>query len=141
MNILSCNDTASTASLSLLLPSHDINLQIQLAGINTIGDVRISLQGSGVEMENDTLNAVYTLIDLTYAQSLSMNGRILTQQPSCIIQLTKVIDRTYPLEADGETQFSGLWLPTFIRSLDQMFVDANEYQYPRESTDFRVPMY
>ncbi len=134
MNILSCNDTDSTASLSLLLPSHDINLQIQLAGINTIGGVRISLQGPGEEMENDTLDAIYTLIDLTFAQSLSMSGRILTQQPSCTIQLTKVINHTYPLGEDGEDQFSALWLPTFSGSLDQMFVDSNEYLYATSSS-------
>jgi hypothetical protein len=63
-----------------------------------------------------------------------MSGRILTQQPSCTLQLTKVINRTYPLEADGETQFSALWLPIFTGSLDKMFVDANEYQYATSSS-------
>jgi hypothetical protein len=129
MNILSCNDTSSTASIALVLPSHDINLQIQLAGINTIGGVRISLQGMNGEMENDTLNGIYKLLDLEYSQSLSISSRILTQRPSCTIQITRVINRTYPLESEGETEFSARWLPTFTGSLDQMFVDENEYQY------------
>jgi hypothetical protein len=81
------------------------------------------------EMENDTLNWIYKLLDLGYSQSLSMSSRILTQRPSFTIQITKVINRTYPLESEGETEFSARWLPTFTGSLDQMFVDENEYQY------------
>jgi hypothetical protein len=134
MAILSCNDTDSTASLSLLLPSHDINLQIQLAGINTIGGIRISLEGPGVNMENETLNAAYTLSDLIFAQSLSMADRLLTQKPSCTLEITKVINRTYPFETEGETQLSALWLPILSGSLDQTFVDENEYKYGTSST-------
>jgi hypothetical protein len=129
MTILSCNDTANSSSLSLLLPSHDINLQIQLTGTSTIGGLRISLEGSGVYMVSDTLNAAYTLIDLAFAQFLSSTGRLLTQQPSCTLQLTKVINQTDSLKEDGETQFSAVWLPAFIGTLDQMFVDENEYKY------------
>lgn len=129
MSMLSCNDTSSTVSFSLLLPSHDISLQVQLIGIYTIGGLRISLEGTGEEMENDTLEGVYKLLDLTYSQFLFMSDRILTQKPSCSIQLTKVINRTYSLEEDGETTFSGVWLPTLTGSLNQMFVDTNEYLY------------
>ena len=134
MTILSCNDTASTAAMSLLLPSHNINLQIQLTGINTIGGLRISVEGPGGHVEDDTLNTAYTLIDLVFAQSLSMSGRLLTQQPSCTLQLTKVINRTDSLESDGERQYSGVWLPILADNLDQMFVDQTEYKYSTSSS-------
>jgi hypothetical protein len=102
--------------------------------MNTIGGVRIGLQGTGLETENETLNSVYTLVDLLFAQTLSVNGRLLTQQPSCTFQLTKVINKTYPLEAGGETHFSGLWLPSISEGLDQMFVDDNEFKYGTSSS-------
>jgi hypothetical protein len=129
MTISSCNDTDSSASLSLLLPTQDISLQIQLTGINTIGGFRISLEGPGVSVVNDTLNAAYTLVDLAFAQTLYIAGQLLTQQPSCTLQITKVINRTDSLEEDGETQFSGVWLPAVSGSLNQMFVGQSEYMY------------
>jgi hypothetical protein len=129
INVSSCNDTLSTASLLIPLPSQDINLQIQFTGLDTIGGFRIGLEAPGVNMVNKTLNAAYTLLDLAFAQALYVNGRLLTQQPSCTIQITKVINRTYPLEDNGQTQVSGIWLPVITGSLDQMFVDENEYRY------------
>jgi hypothetical protein len=134
MTISSCHDTESSVSLSLLLPSQDISLQIQLSGINTIGGFRISLEGPGADVENDTLNVAYTLVDLVFAQTLYIAGRLLTQQPSCTLQITKVINRTESLEADGEPQFSGVWLPVFSGSLNQMFVDESEYKYATSSS-------
>ncbi|CAF1517388.1 unnamed protein product [Didymodactylos carnosus] len=65
--------------------------------------------------------------------TLSSAGRLLSQQPSCTLQLTKVINHTYSLEEDGETQFSGVWLPVFTESMDEMFVDENEYKYATSS--------
>ena len=76
MTISSCNDSASSASLSLLLPSHSINLQVQLAGMNTVGGFRIGFSGPGMIMENETLDAAYTLVDLLFAQTLSVSGRL-----------------------------------------------------------------
>jgi hypothetical protein len=134
MTLSSCNDSDSSISLSLLLPSRSINLQVQLTGMNTVGGLRIGLTGPGAEMENDTLDGVYTLVDLLFAQTLTSPGRLLTQQPSCTIQVTKVINRTYSLEADGEDLFNGVWLPTFSATLDQMFVDESEHIYATSSS-------
>jgi hypothetical protein len=134
MPISSCSDTESTVSFSLLLPSQDISLQIQLTGINTIGGFRISLEGADANVENETLNAAYTLVDLAFAQIFLVSGRLLTQQPSCTLQLTKLINRTYPLSEDGQTEFSAIWLPFFSDTLDQMFVDETEYKYATSSS-------
>jgi hypothetical protein len=133
MTISSCNQTLSSASLVLVLPSQDISLEIELTGLNTIGGFRIGLEGPGVNMENNTLNAAYTLVDLAFAQALYVTGRLLTQLPSCTIQINKVINRTYPLEDNGQSKFSGIWLPVITGSLDQMFVDENEYMYGKSS--------
>jgi len=135
MPISSCNDIDSIVSISLLLPSHTINLEVLLAGSHTVGGLRIGLEGPGTDLENETLNAAYTLVDLMFAQALFVSGRLLTQQPSCTLQLTKVINRTYPLSEEEETQLNGLWLPSFSGSLDQMFVDEDEYKYATSSTN------
>jgi hypothetical protein len=134
MTISSCKDTNGSLSLSLLLPSHTINLQILLTGTNTIGGLRIGLTGSGVYVENGTFNAAYTLVDLTYAQTSFISGRILTQQPSYGLELIKIINHTYPLADGGETQYSGLWLPIFSGSSDEIFVNGNEFQYATSSS-------
>ena len=127
MPISSCSNNDNTLSISLQLPSHGMSLQITLADTNTIGGLRMRLEGPGADEENATLEATYTLVDLAFAQTFSVSGSLLTQQPSCTLQLTKVINYTYPLEEGEETQFSGIWLPTFSTNLDQMFVNENEY--------------
>ena len=134
MTIFSCNDTKSTASLSVNLPSHDVSLQVQLIGSNTIGGLRIGLEGPGEQADSETQNAAYTLVDLRFAKTLSVSRRLLTQQPSISLQLTKVINHTYPLEDDGKAEFSALWLPTVSGSLDRMFVDESKYAYGTSSS-------
>jgi hypothetical protein len=127
MKISSCGNNDNTLSISLQLPSHGMSLQITLADTNTIGGLRMRLEGPGADEESETLEAAYTLVDLAFGQAFSVSGRLLTQQPSCTLQLTKVINYTYPLEEGDETQFSAVWLPSFSANLDQMFVDENEY--------------
>jgi hypothetical protein len=129
MSISSCSDSDSSVFFSVLLPSHSINLQVSVTGSNTIGGVRIGLEGPGVETENEIVDSAYTLVDLSFAQTLSVSGHVLTQQPSCTLEITKVINRTYSLEEEGETEFSGVWLPIISGSLDEMFVDESEYKY------------
>jgi hypothetical protein len=132
--ISSCNENDSSVVLALFLPTHTINLQVQLADIHTIGGLRIVLEAPGADVENETLNAAYTLVDLVFAQTLSLSGRLLTQQPSCTLQLTKLINRTYPLSEGDKTQFNAFWLPFVSDTLDQMFVDENEYKYATSSS-------
>jgi len=133
LTISSCNDNDNTVSIALVLPSHGMNIQIILADKNTIGGLHMRLEGPGAEEENETLEAIYTLVDLDFAQTFSVSGRLLTQQPSCTLQLTKVINQTYPLSEGGMTQFNGIWLPSFSANLDQMFVDESEYMHATSS--------
>ncbi|CAF2097049.1 unnamed protein product [Rotaria magnacalcarata] len=99
---LSCTNHNGSLSLAVLLPSHGITLQFLFVGINTIGGVRISLAGPSAEEENTSLEAQYNLVELTFAQTLSLNGCVLTEQPSLTMQLTKVINRTSPLHENDE---------------------------------------
>ena len=127
MKISSCNDSNNRLSIALPLPSHGINMQILLSDTNTIGGLHMRLEGPGIYEENEHLEATYTLIDLAFAKTFFVSGRLLAQQPSCTLQLTKVINQTYPLSEGGQTHFSAIWLPSFSVNLDQMFIDESEY--------------
>ncbi|CAF3461370.1 unnamed protein product [Rotaria socialis] len=131
--ISSCNSSDGSLSLAAILPSHGVNLQFLLAGINTIGGIRLALEGSGTQQENDILQASYTLVDITFAQAFSASGLLLTQQPSFTFQLTKMINRTYPLTEDGQTQLSGIWMPYVSTDINDIFVNENEYIYAKSS--------
>ncbi len=133
MKISSCNDSDSSLSIALPLPSHGLNMQISLADTNTIGGLHMRLEGPGTDEESESLEAVYTLADLAFAKTFFVSGRLLAQQPSCTLQLTKVINQTYPLNEGGQTQFSAIWLPSFTANLDQMFADESEYIYSTTS--------
>ncbi|CAF1332796.1 unnamed protein product [Adineta ricciae] len=134
MLISSCHDEGGSVSISLALPTHLIKMQILLEGTNTIGALRIGLEAHGVEEENETFEVDYKVFDLMFAQALFVSGRVLTQQPSCVLTLTKVINRTYPLMEEEETKLSGMWLPTLSGDVNQMFVDDIEYKYSTSSS-------
>ncbi|CAF4388426.1 unnamed protein product [Rotaria socialis] len=127
--ISSCNSSDGSLSLAAILPSHGVNLQFLLAGINTIGGVRLALEGSGTQQKNDILQVSYTLVDVEFAQAFSAPGLLLTQQPSLTLQLTKVINRTYPLTEGGQTQLNGIWMPYVSTDINQIFVNENQYIY------------
>jgi len=129
MSISSCTDNDSSLTISLLLPSHSINLQVFLSSTDTIGGLRIGLEAPGVDTENGTLDVNYSLDNLMFAQVLSISNRLLTQKPSCTLQLTKLINRTYPLSEDGTTELRARWLPSFDGSLDE-----SEYKYATSSS-------
>ncbi|CAF2056856.1 unnamed protein product [Rotaria magnacalcarata] len=129
----SCSNNNGSLSLVVQLPSHGVNLQFLLAGINTIGGIRLYLEGSGTEEENDTLEARYTLVDLMFAQVFTFAGRVLIEQPSFTMQLTKVINRTSPLQENEEKVLSAFWLPYVSADINQIFADESEYIYATSS--------
>ena len=134
MPITSCNHVNGTLSMSLELPSHNTEIRISLADKNTIGALRIRLRGEGDEEENKPFEASYKLFDLNFARTFSVVDRLLAQQPTCTLQITKVINHTYPLSEDDDTFYSAIWLPNFSVDWDRMFVDENEYTYATSPT-------
>lgn len=132
--ITSCSDVNGTLSMSLELPSHNTEIRISLPDKNTIGALRIRLRGEGVEEESKSFEAKYKLLDLNFARTFSVANRLLAQQPLCTLQITKVINHTYPLSEDDDTLYSAIWLPNFSVDWDRMFVDENEYTYATSPT-------
>ena len=103
-------------------------MQLSLAGIEVIGGVRLGLTGPGAHEENQTVNALYTLVDFEFGQAFSVSGQFLAQEPSFTVQLTKLINRTYPIEDGGETEFSARWTALIVNN-DDNFIDAKKYRY------------
>jgi hypothetical protein len=132
LDISLCNDSTGSVSVSVLLPSHNVNLQLSLSGSENIGGFRLGLTGPGVHEENETLNTVYTLVDLDFGQAFSIAGQFLSQQPSFTVQITKLINRTYPIDEDSATAFSAMWT-AYIVNTDENFIDENEYKYETSS--------
>jgi hypothetical protein len=109
-----------------------VNLQLSFTGTENIGGFRLGLTGPGSHEENETLHAVYTLVDLDFGQAFSIPGQLLSQQSLFTVQLTKLINRTYPIDEDGETAFSAMWT-AYIVNTDENFIDENEYKYEANS--------
>ena len=134
LSILSCTRSSNSLSLSALLPSHRLNLQLQLTGAHTVSGLRLGLEGPGTFEENDMLEASFSLVNLASFQTFLIPGRLLTRIPSVTCYLTKLINRTYAL-TDGDTmKLSGIWLPSFTANLDDLFADENEYNYATSSS-------
>lgn len=51
--------------------------------------------------------------------------------PSAVfsIELTQIINRTAPLEGDGSSRYSGIWLSSFKVEEDQLFLGESRYTY------------
>ena len=127
--IRSCNKSSEGLSLSTLLPSHSLNLQLQLTGANTIGGLRLGLEGPSAWDEKDGLEGIYTLKNLATYQTFSDPGRLLTRIPSVSCFITKLINRTYGLTEGEPLRVNGIWLPSMSVNVDNIFNNENEYNY------------
>ncbi|CAF3360232.1 unnamed protein product [Rotaria socialis] len=124
-----CVENNGSLSISAVLPSHTINLQLSLTGIEIIGGFRFGLTGPGAQQEDDRLDGIYKLVDLDFSQAFSVSGRILSHQPSFAVQLSKLMNRTYPLDENDATEFSAIWTAYTSYDIDQNFIDENDYKY------------
>jgi hypothetical protein len=119
--ILSCLTSQNESILTLIipLPTHNIDLTIILAGIKTIGEIRIGLDGSSSITE--------VLFPLTFFT----------------IELTEIINRTDPLNSDDLPRYSGIWSSSFNQrtytnitiEISESLFDVSNQQQPiaRES--------
>ncbi|CAM4843432.1 unnamed protein product [Rotaria magnacalcarata] len=124
-----CVESNGSLSISAVLPSHVVTLQLSLTGIEIIGGFGFGLTGPGAYQEEDTLDGIYTLADLDLNQAFSVSGRILSQQPSFAVQLSKLVNRTYPLDENDATEFSAIWTAYTSYDINQNFIDENDYKY------------
>ena len=125
----SCIKSADGLSVSTVLPSHSLHLQLQLTGANTIGGLRLGLEGTGASKEIHELEGIYSLMNLSTYQAFADPGRLLTRTPSVSCFITKLINRTYGLTEGEPLHLSGIWLPSISVNLEETFNDENEYNY------------
>jgi hypothetical protein len=117
---LDCNNVNTILTLSIPLPCQHISVKIFLADTQTIGALRIGLSDSGHEKKR------YKLRDLGFYHSFSKNGYILSRTLPVSLQITKVINETQPMAGD-ESDFSGIYVPTFTVDMNSLFVSNDQY--------------
>jgi hypothetical protein len=149
--LISCSDSNGTLSASVFLPQHDIIIRATLSDIQLVGGVRVGLSGPSVQ--NDT----YALQELDFRQPFySLSAGTLAQTATISMALTKVssmvkyysnyslsaqvVNETEPL-SDGDSEFEGIWYPTFTYSLNQMFMTAGSYVSSANLTSTTLTIY
>ncbi|CAF1040639.1 unnamed protein product [Rotaria sordida] len=115
-----CENVRSVLSLTIPLPFQLTSVEITLAGIQTIGALRIGLSGHSHEDE------LYHLKELNASQSFSKNGSLLAQTLPVALSLTKVINETLPMEGE-EGNFTGIYILTFTTNSDSLFLSQDQY--------------
>ena len=115
-----CTNENSILSLSIPLPSQQISVQVLLDDIKTIGALRIGLSGEELKEQN------YDLKELNFYQSFFKYGKILAQNLPINIYMTKNINQTLPM-TDEETDFSGIYIPSFPFDSNNLFLTNDEY--------------
>ncbi|UJR16918.1 hypothetical protein I4U23_003816 [Adineta vaga] len=121
---LSCTSPTNTSailSISIALASLNNNFKIILSGVLPIGALSIGMTASSSE------NETYLLRDLNFSQSYYQNGRMLAPDSTITMQLSKVINITEPIDSSHETEYTALFIPTFLVNLDQMLVNIADY--------------
>ncbi|CAF0749589.1 unnamed protein product [Adineta steineri] len=117
---LDCNNVNSILTLSIPLPYQHISVQVFLADTKTIGALRMGLSGVGHESER------YTLRELEFYQTFSIDGQILSQTLPVALVMTKIINETKPMVGE-ESNYGGIFIPTFTVDMNSLFVTNNQY--------------
>ncbi|CAF3735698.1 unnamed protein product [Adineta steineri] len=135
---LSCliqpDDVTLTATFPL--PSHQLEVQLNVSGVYFIGGIRLCLRGPGI------INGSSTLQTLDTCTLLFTTNETLARTSTVSVSLIKVINQTSPLQIGGATIYSGRWAPTIgeISISDSLVYEQDgEYlRYISERTTFTV---
>ena len=116
----SCNNTNAILTLSIPLAFQFISIEVSIDSSITIGALRTSIYGPERSMQH------YTLHQLQFYRSFSKAGEILARTLPISIALTKVFNETKSLDV-GESDFSGIFIPTFSFDSNSLFVSRDQY--------------
>jgi hypothetical protein len=108
-------------SISVNITSVNNNFKIILNSILPIGALRIGMVAPE-ERKNE-----YLVRQLEFLQPFYTNNRILASESTLSLELTKIINITEPLDNSGTTQYSALFIPSFLVNLDQTFISQTDY--------------
>ncbi|UJR19541.1 hypothetical protein I4U23_022671 [Adineta vaga] len=117
-----CTDSVNgTLLTTIMLPYHGMTMQIVINDIQLIGSVRIGLSGNA----DKTMH--HTLKELHFRQTFSINDRTLAQLVDVNLQLTKVINETESINGNDNSDYEGIWYPTFTVDENQIFLSEEKY--------------
>ncbi|CAF0751779.1 unnamed protein product [Adineta steineri] len=112
----------ATLTVSISMPYHLMNIQLNLTGQSYIGGVYICLMG-----DNSTSNdSLYTVQQLKFCQLFSTDNQTISQNTEISFILTKTINITDPLDYNSASVYSGIWIPTSTYALLSDFLAYNQ---------------
>ncbi|CAF0757328.1 unnamed protein product [Adineta steineri] len=112
----------ATLTVSISMPYHLMNIQLNLTGQSYIGGVYICLMGDN-STSNDSLNTVQ---QLKFCQLFSTDNQTISQNTEISFILTKTINITDPLDYNSASVYSGIWIPTSTYALLSDFLAYNQ---------------
>ena len=108
--------------ISTNLTSHTTTISFNVTSNSAVGAIRVGLTGPSM------INNNYVVQELNFSTVFNYTNRTLTQDPMVTIQLIKLVNETEPLSDSDLTQYSGLWIPTFIINDDQLFYTESDFE-------------
>ncbi|CAF1302102.1 unnamed protein product [Adineta ricciae] len=108
--------------ISTNLTSHFTTVQFTVSSGSAVGALRVGLSGPSMEENN------YNVKALNFSYAFNHTNRTVTQDPAITIELIKLMNETAPLSNDDDTLYSGIWVPTFIKSDEQLFYTESDFQ-------------
>ncbi|CAF3577699.1 unnamed protein product [Rotaria sp. Silwood1] len=121
-----CTRSASkgTTSITLPVPKHETTLQFNMTGPYWIGAIRLCIRGQG--QTNMSIN----LRELDFCQFYATPNEAIGRTTYIPIVFIKNINMTNALSASDQTNYSGLWIPTFSA------VSLSDEEYYAESGNY-----
>ncbi|CAF0769011.1 unnamed protein product [Adineta steineri] len=124
-----CTYYRSMLSVSIVLQSHTFFMNYNFQNAQTIGGFRISLYGKQHETSSTDGKYNYMVRELNYSQPFFVNNQTLSYDPNVEIRLTRVINKTEPLDDASSEYYTALWAPTSPTSKPDLFLTFDDYLY------------
>ncbi|UJR37190.1 hypothetical protein I4U23_029898 [Adineta vaga] len=130
------NETDGILYISTNLTSHSTTIQFTVLSGSAVGALRIGLSGPAIQDNN------YNVKELNFSYAFNHTDRTVTQDPIITVQLIKLINETEPLLSSDQIQYSGIWVPTFIKNEEQLFYTESDFQlyHTSDRTVFTVQL-
>ncbi len=116
------NQTKGILAVSTNLTSHSTTVQFNVSSNSAVGALRVGLTGPSIEKTN------YYVQQLNFSSVFNYTNRTVTQNPMITIELIMLINETEPLSSNGDTKYSGIWIPSFVINLDEIFYTDSDFQ-------------
>ena len=124
-----CTYNRSMLSVSIALDSHIRSMNYKFNRAKQIGGFRISLHGKEHGTSDTTGKYKYYIRELDFMQSFLSNNHTLASDPTVELSLTRIINKTQPLDDSSPYEFTAIWALQSIASVSKLFLTFEEYLY------------